>query len=332
MGRTRRFRVGLIGAGAIAQVAQLPALADAPDVEIAGIVTTRPESAEANLRRWPIERAYPNAEALVDGGGLDAVFVLTPRHQHVAGVELALAAGLPVFCEKPLATAAADARRLADEAEQRQVVLQVGFNRRHAPVYAEARRAFGDGEVQICVAQKHRLGSEYRATLENAIHMVDLLRWFCGEPEPGGVVAHAIAPDPYREEGIAALVRFAGGAVGSLLAARRAGEWDERLEAFGGDLSARVLAPDSVALTRAGTTTLTEVRPRAFGWASASDTLGFRAATLDFLRCAREGERPLVDGREAARTQALLEAILEAAGLPTAEHPDREWVSHAAAS
>jgi virulence factor len=328
---TPKLRVGLIGAGAIAQVAQLPALAEAPGVEIAGIVTRRPESAAANLRRWPVGRAYPDAEAMVDDARLDALFVLTPRHEHVTGVELALSAEIPVFCEKPLATTATEARRVAELADERQLVLQVGFNRRYAPAYREAREAFADGEVQFCVAEKHRRGSEYRATLENAIHMIDLLRWFCGEPEPGGVVAHAIAPDPYEEDGLAALVRFEGGAVGTLVAARRAGEWDERLEAFGGDKSARVVAPETAAITVAGTTTLSEARPRAYGWTSATETLGFRAATLDFLRCARERTRPLVDGLEAAKTQALLETILQQAGLPLSEHADREWVSHGAA-
>lgn len=52
----------------------------------------------------------------------------------------------------------------------------VAFNRRYAEVYATAH-ARTAGNVQFCVAQKNRRGSEYRATLENAIHMVDLLRW-----------------------------------------------------------------------------------------------------------------------------------------------------------
>ena len=50
-------------------------------------------------------------------------------------------------------------------------------------------RAVSCAGATFCVAQKNRAGSEYRATFENAIHMVDLLRWYCGVsgyPPAGG--------------------------------------------------------------------------------------------------------------------------------------------------
>ena len=74
----------------------------------------------------------------------------------------------------------------------------VDFNRRYAPVYVAGRAAFGaEPARRFCVAQKNRPGSEYRATFENAIHMVDLLRWYCGG-EPVDVTAHAAGEDRGR--------------------------------------------------------------------------------------------------------------------------------------
>lgn len=324
----RPLRIGLIGAGSVAQIAQLPTLAEADGVKIVGVVTATRQSAEHNLRRWPIERAYPSAEEMVASARLDALFALGPRGTHATTVDLALRAGLDVYCEKPLATNAAAATRLATLADEHDAILQVGFNRRYAPVYRLAHEAFARGEVQFCVAQKNRTGSEYRATFENAIHMVDMLRWFCGELE-GEVHAYARADDPYEEDGVLAVAAFSSGAVGTIVAARRAGEWDERLEVYGGNTTARVLSPDSVTIARGGQAVATEMRALQYGWVSAIDTLGFRPAIEDFLACVHERRQPLVNGHEAARTQELLERILTVAELPLEEDPNRKWTSHA---
>jgi virulence factor len=321
--KTQEIRVGLVGAGNIAQIAELPALAAEPGVTIAGVVTQKPESAVNNLARWPIERAYDSAEEMIAEGRLDALFVLTPKYDHTRFVELGLNSGLDVFCEKPLATSLADARHVADLADEVDRLLMVAFNRRYAQVYMLARQQFGEGHPQFCVAQKNRTGSEYRATLENAIHMIDLLRWFCGEPEQ--VTAHTIMPDPYQEDGTMALIRFNTGAIGTLVAARTAGEWDERLDAYGGQRSVRVTAPDTVAVTEGGETRLVEMRPRAMGWAQATETMGFAPEVRHFISCVRERHRPVTDGHEAVRTQELVEEILRQAGLPL---EDRAGVRH----
>lgn len=314
------IRLGLVGGGAIAQIAELPALAARSSVTIAGIVTRRAETAAANLARWPIERAYDSLDAMIDGANLDAVLVVTPKQDHTRFVETAIEAGLDVFCEKPLATSLADAQRVADLAQQRGRILMVGFNRRYAEVYVRARAVFADAPPRFVVAQKNRRGSEYRATLENSIHMVDLLRWFCGEAVE--VTAHSIATDPYAEEGTAALIRFDGGSIAVLMAARCAGEWDERLEAYGDLTSVRVVAPDTVSIARDGETRLLEGRPRANGWANITETGGFGPEIDHFIECIRERREPLTSGQDAVRTQELVERIVRVAGLPTT---DAEW-------
>lgn len=320
-------RVGLVGAGAIAQVAQLPALSTHPDVEIAGVVTRTPESAERNLRRWPIEGSYASTEEMIVEGGLDALFVLTPKHDHVRFVELGLHSGLDVFCEKPLATTVDAAQRLADLSDETGQLLMVGFNRRYAEVYQRAHDQFDQQEARFCLAQKNRSGSEYRATLENAIHMVDLLRWFCGEAAE--ISAYSIASDPYEEQGTMAMIRFESGALGALVAVRCAGEWDERLDVYGDMTTVRVTPPDQVSISADGVTSVVEMRPRANGWAQATETMGFAPAVRHFIECVQQRRQPLTNGREAMLTQELVEQIIRGAGLPTEDHPDvaSKWKS-----
>lgn len=320
------LRVGVVGAGNIAHIAQLPALVERDDVVLDALVSRREDPSEL-VRRWGFTTAVPAVEQALERD-LDALFVLTPRSEHVHGVSRALEAGVDVFCEKPLATETKEAERLADLADERERVLMVGLNRRFAPTYVAAREQFGDTGASFCVAQKNRRGSEYRATFENAIHMVDLLRWFC-PGEPVDVSAHAAGDDPWQEDGVSALVRFAGGGTGVLMAARNAGSWAEKLDAYGAERTAEVVAPDTVTLTEDGVSTRRSMSPEAFGWATATNTFGFAAAVHHFLDRVRDRAAPLTSGREAARTQALLDRILHAAGLPTEEQEGRTWSSHA---
>lgn len=324
---SNRLRVGVVGAGNIATIAQLPTLVQRDDVELAGLVSRR-EDPSSLVRRWGFDAAYKTVEEMLAAQELDAVFVLTPRSEHAHAVQLCLSRDVDVFCEKPLAPATDEAERLADLADERGRILMVDFNRRYAPVYTAGREAFGDKGATFCVAQKNRPGSEYRATFENAIHMVDLLRWYCGG-EPEHVAAHAAGKDPWEEDGLAATIRFSTGNTGVLMAARTAGAWNEKLDAYGDGKTVEVRAPETVSTTVNGITTSRELSAEAYGWATATDTLGFSTAVHHFLDRVADRAQPLTSGREAVRTQRLLDQILAAAGLPTEEQTGREWASHA---
>ena len=323
----KTLRIGVVGAGNIASIAQLPTLVARDDIELRALVSRRSDPGPL-MRRWGFRNTYSTVDAMLAAEELDAVFVLTPRSEHVSATRSALAAGVDVFCEKPLATIAADAVSLARQAEDDGRVLMVGFNRRFAPVYEAGRAAFDAGGASFCVAQKNRAGSEYRATFENAIHMVDLLRWYCGG-EPVDVTAHAAGDDPWQEDGVSAMIRFDNGNTGVLVAARNAGAWSEKLDAYGGGVTAAITAPDRVAITRNSETIVREMSPEAFGWATATQTFGFAGAVHHFLDCVRDRRQPLTSGAEAAKTQLLLDQILSAADLPTEEQPGRVWASHA---
>ena len=304
-----------------------PTLVARDDVELRALVT-RQDDPQPLMRRWGFRSAYPTVEAMLSAEELDALFVLTPRSEHVHATRLALEAGVDVFCEKPLATSAADAQSLARAGRR----TQTGAHGRFQPPIRSGIRSragrFSDSGASFCIAQKNRAGSEYRATFENAIHMVDLLRWYCGG-EPIDVSAHAAGDDPWQEDGVSALIRFDNGHTGVLMAARNAGAWSEKLDAYGDGVTANISAPDRISVSRPNGTNVREMTPEAFGWATATQTFGFAGAVHHFLDRVRDRRQPLTSGAEAAKTQLLLDRILSAAGLPTEEQPGRVWASHA---
>ena len=279
------------------------------------------------MRRWGFSAAYGTVEEMLDAQDLDAVFVLTPRSEHAHAVQPCLRRDVDVFCEKPLAPSIDDAERLADLADQRGRILMVDFNRRYAPVYAAGREPFGQAGATFCVAQKNRPGSEYRATFENAIHMVDLLRWYCGG-EPVDVTAHAAGDDPWEEDGTAAIIRFDTGNTGVLIAARTAGAWNEKLDAYGAGRPPRCRhRRQSRPPSRGHHLPGAQRRGLRLGHCDRDSRL--RRSRPPFPRPPGGSPVPLTDGRDAVATQRLLDLILEAAGLPTQEQEGRQWASHA---
>jgi virulence factor len=111
-----RTRVGVVGAGNIATIAQLPTLVQRDDVELAALVLRRADPGPLQ-RRWGFRAVHRTVEDMLGAEDLDAVFVLTPRSEHAHAVEACLRHDVDVFCEKPLAPSSAEAERLADLAD-----------------------------------------------------------------------------------------------------------------------------------------------------------------------------------------------------------------------
>ncbi|MBV2366056.1 Gfo/Idh/MocA family protein [Streptomonospora nanhaiensis] len=144
MAPTAPLRVGLIGLGAISRF-YVRALCERPSLRLAAVCDPSPEALAPFAATVPCHRDHRD---LLAAGGLDAVVVAVPNHLHAAVAGDAVAAGLPVCVEKPLATALPDAEALAAAAERRGVVLRTAFHRRHnAAVRALAGRLAGRAPV-----------------------------------------------------------------------------------------------------------------------------------------------------------------------------------------
>jgi predicted dehydrogenase len=78
---------------------------------------------------------------------IDLVSITAPNALHKEMALAAIAAGKHVYCEKPLAPLAQDAREMAEAAEAKGVRTQVGFNYLCNPMLALAREMIGAGEL-----------------------------------------------------------------------------------------------------------------------------------------------------------------------------------------
>jgi predicted dehydrogenase len=147
---TRPLQGALIGFGFIAEKGHVPAYLTSPErldiVAVADICAARREKARQIL---PRARIYSDTKTLLaaEARQLDFVDIATPPCDHAAIAHAAFEHGLHVFCEKPIATSAADARALLDHAQQAKRVFFPSHNYKHAPVIKAIRNVLDAGEI-----------------------------------------------------------------------------------------------------------------------------------------------------------------------------------------
>ncbi|MEV7980350.1 bi-domain-containing oxidoreductase [Streptomyces sp. NPDC086519] len=141
---TGPVRLAFVGAGNYATSMLLPHLAQRDGVELSTVVTTTALSAANAQRKFGFAEATTDLDAVLGDKSIDAVFVVTRHSSHAELTRKALLAGKTVFVEKPLALTEDElAGVLAAVEESGNDRLQVGFNRRFAPLLQEARKRFG---------------------------------------------------------------------------------------------------------------------------------------------------------------------------------------------
>jgi predicted dehydrogenase len=123
-------RIGVVGAGAIAQLAHLPVLSKMRGAQLVAICDNDGAKARALADRFGAADTFTDIEDLLESGALDAVVIATPNHLHEPHVLSALAAKVHVLCERPLALSSRGVERILSSAARAERCVIVGNNHR----------------------------------------------------------------------------------------------------------------------------------------------------------------------------------------------------------
>ena len=96
---TEPLRIGMVGAGAIAQLAHLPVLSSMRRASLVAISDNDRPKARALANRFAIPDVYTDIGDLLEADGLQAIVIATPNHLHEPHVLSAIAAGVDVLVE-----------------------------------------------------------------------------------------------------------------------------------------------------------------------------------------------------------------------------------------
>jgi predicted dehydrogenase len=184
-----QIRIGLIGAGfmgrahtiAYREVGAVFDLPAAPVLELIAEIDQR--TATAAARKLGFRRATADWRQLVQDPAVDLVDITAPTAAHREIAVAALAAGKHVYCEKPLAVKAAEARGRAAPPATTGVVTMVGFNYLKNPIQALARDIIASGEIGDIIDFRGIHAEDYMISPQAP------MTWRCSGPLGSGVVA-----------------------------------------------------------------------------------------------------------------------------------------------
>ena len=324
---------GLVGCGRIVHK-HLQAIADVDGARLVAVCDTQVERARAVGVKHAAPAYRSMEEMLLAQPGIDVVSVLTPSGDHAATSIAALQEGRHVLVEKPMALTVDDAERMiliADAQDRRLFVVKQ--NRHNRPV-ARLREYFAAGElgkllmgtvrVRWCRRQAYYDQDAWRGTwrwdggvLANQASLhIDLLQWFLGEPERVYATARTALGDVEVEDTAAAVIDFAGGAIGIVEAtvATRPADLEGSLSLLGSRGSAVI---GGFAVNRVDTWQFAdreddEVVKRELS-VEPPDVYGFghRAVIRNVCNALVHDRRALVDGFEGIKSLRLVTALYE---------------------
>ena len=195
MTETSPLRLAMLGCGAVAEFAHLPAAARVPDCRFTLLVDTNRDRRESLAAHFGVPRTAPDWAAAVDE--FDAAIVALPHTLHEEACGALLRAGKAVLVEKPMATTKAAALRMTAVAEETGGLLAVGLMRRYQWAHRLARELIAGGTLGAIRRFDFREGSPYNwpvasdfffrketagggVLMDTGAHTVDSLLWWLG--------------------------------------------------------------------------------------------------------------------------------------------------------
>ncbi|WP_127553449.1 Gfo/Idh/MocA family protein [Actinoplanes sp. OR16] len=295
-------RIGLIGAGGVA-ARHARVLSGLPDAQVTGVTDVQPEAA-ARLASEHGARAYGSVADLI-GSGLDAVYVCVPPFAHGDAERAVIAAGLPMFVEKPISINMDTALEIAELVAGREILTAVGHHWRYLPVVERARALLAGRPIRLItgawldkvppVAWWARSEESGGPVVEQAAHVIDLARHLGGEVDEVFAYGNGTppdAPDADVDGATTAVLRFASGAVGTLAATCVLG-WKQRagLEVYADGLALQLTESELTVRDTSGAEVITcdpvsahHAVDRAFVAAVRGDQDDIRVTYADALR------------------------------------------------
>ena len=336
---TAPVTIAVQGAGSIGR-RHIEHVLASKDASLAAIVD--PEPAAIALAAGIGARHFASVAAMLNAGVKpDGIIIATPNQLHVAHGLEAIKAGIPALVEKPIADDVTAAERLVMAAEAARVPLLVGHHRRHNPMVQKAKAIVDSGRLGRIVSVHGffwlmkpddyfdipwRREKGAGPVLMNLSHDVDLLRYLCGEVASVQALTSNMIRGNAIEETAVVLLKFADGALGTVnVSDSVVAPWN--WEQTTGENQAYPRT-DQFCYTIGGTHGSLTI-PKLEIWSNAEKRSWFEpfvtersyAADQDplrlqiehFCRVIRDGERPIVSGREGLNTLKVIEAVKTAA-------------------
>jgi predicted dehydrogenase len=231
----KKVGFAVVGLGAIAQGAVLPAFRHTKKAKLVALVGRDKGKAERLARKYKAQMAYGAEEfgACLENPEVDAVYLATPQSEHFSATIAAARAGKHVLCEKPLAVTPEQSAEMVRICEECGVQLMTAYRKYYEPSALYLKNLVQSGKlgkidvINTSFSELHVAGKSVPWLLDSkvagggplmdlGVYCVNTSRWLV-EEDPVEVSAHSWKKDAERfrdvEEGISFRMHFASGLV-----------------------------------------------------------------------------------------------------------------------
>jgi len=316
----RRLRFAAVGCGRMG-LRRIRTILDHPYTELICVADSDTERAKQVAR--DVDRGFTSIDEALSRTDVDCIVASVPNKFHPSTVIPALDNGKHVWCEKPLARNPQEALDIVTAAIRNSRFLKIGSNLRYFPNVLKAKelldsRAIGDilflrgwignagWQLNSWYSDPDMIGGG--TFLDNGAHLLDIYRWFLGEPvECTGYVSTTCWPIGSLEDNGMGIFRFAGGALASLHSSWT--EWNEYmyLEIYGkeGYLQVDGRQPHCLAVLgrRSGGREVFDF--------SSQPPRSYQLEFDDFVRAVQTSRQPLPSGFDGLRAVQMAHAVYD---------------------
>lgn len=321
------IRFGILGAAGITPQALIAPAQSNPDVELYAVAARDRGRAEAFAEHHGIRHVHDSYAELLADPNVDAVYIPLPNSEHGKWAVAALDAGKHVLVEKPFASNAEEAERVAARAADSDRVVMEAFHYRYHQLMSEIFKLMGSGaigdltgvEAHFDINLPDRSDIRYQqelaggATMDLGCYSLHFVRSIVGaEPEVVSAEARPSPDDARLDEALSAELRFPGGVTGSISSSLL--EDVERqsavIEGTTGviEVEGFVKPHEGNSLTLTNDSGVTTVKVK-------SEPTSYAAQLIIFVDAVRNGTPVITDPTDSVAGMVAIDAMYRAAGL-----------------
>jgi myo-inositol 2-dehydrogenase/D-chiro-inositol 1-dehydrogenase len=334
-----KTKVALLGAGFIADIHIESYQRFVPDAEVVAVYSRDKNRADTFAKKHHIAHGFDNFEQAITESGCEVVDICLPNFLHARVCLAALNAGKHVIIEKPLAMTLEEADSMIDAAKKNNRLLMYAEELCFAPKYERVRKLVGEGAVgnvyMLKQAEKHSgphsdwfydvNQSGGGVLMDMGCHGLAWFRWMLGAPKVKNVFA-TMHTQLHKgrtkgEDHSICIVEFEGGIIGVAENSwAKHGGMEDSVEVYGtGGVCYADLFMGNSALTYSekGYGYAMEKAGSTQGWTftifEEAFNQGYPQELAHFIRCVRDGEKPLVTAEDGRAVLEMMYAAYESA-------------------
>lgn len=193
-----KLKVGIIGCGAVSELAHLPALTKHPLIIINALVDKNEERARVIAEKFCLNRYYSDYEDIY--GEVDIALIALPHNLHAKSTIDFLQHNINVLCEKPMAPSVSECKSMIEACEKSNAKLMISHQRRFMSNILFAKKMIDNGSLGDITEYNCNVGAKFRwptqtgfyfkkeeagggVLIDMGVHVIDLLLWFFSDVE-----------------------------------------------------------------------------------------------------------------------------------------------------